>query len=265
MKTFVLVVLLSALAYPAVAGAKEMVGVQLCGADGCRTQHGNVLGGSLDGNGPFAGLGGIVQPAAPTAWYRGSLLIGEPGGKVFGRIPFFYVPSAHMLVQPGQGPGKEQPAWWHPQPSVRRAVEGLASKLAPFEPPSKLTVTVNDRRVADPQSYLRLYTTGAKTDRYPTEDDAVYLTFASKTPTPWTTGNYMVLYPQARLLVRDGQIVAVSRSVADRVSTGTSLSPDRGFPWLVAAFVAAGVALASVLALAWARRPRTAPRPVPQA
>jgi hypothetical protein len=265
MKTFVLVLCVAALIYPAAAGAKGAVGLEVCGSDGCQSQHGNVLGPGGDGNGPFTGLGGVIQPAAPSGWYRVSLLIGEPNGKVFGRIPLFYVPSAHMLVQPGQGQGREEPAWWYPQPRLRRAVEALASRLTPFQPPADLRVMVNGHSVADPHSYLRLYTIGSKTDRYPTEDDAAYLTFTSSRQSPWTTGNYMVLYPKAGLLVRDGQIVAVSRTIVDRVMRGASLSPGRGFPWLVAALVAAAAFVACALAAAYRRRPRTAPHPLPQA
>jgi hypothetical protein len=260
MTKLVLVLCIAVLAAPAAAVAKGLQGAELCGPDGCRQQRSNQLGEGAGGfNGPFSGLGGIVQPAAPAPFYRGNLLIGE-GGKVFMRIPFFYVPDAKLMVQPGNG--NEQPAWWHPEGALKTIVESLAAAVRPNPVPANIVVTANGKPVADPQSYLRLFTIGGKTDKYPTEDSSVQVTFTSPKSTPWTTGNVMVLYPKSHLFIRDGQMVALSADTSDRIVRGASLAPGSSFPWLPAA---AGVA-AVVLAAAIVRRlrPRTAPRPVTQ-
>jgi hypothetical protein len=260
MKKLVLVLCLAALAAPAVAGAKELQGAELCGPDGCRQQRSMELRAGPGGfNGPYSGLGGIVQPAAPAPFYRGSLLIGE-GGKVFMRVPFFYVPDAELMVQPGNG--SEQPAWWHPEGALKTIVESLAARIRPNPVPAHIAVTANGTPVTDPQSYLRLFTIGGKTDKYPTEDSSVQLTFTSPRSTPWTTGNVMVLYPKSHLFIRDGQMVALPADTSDRIVRGASLAPGSSFPWLPAA---AGVAVV-VLAAAIVRRlrPRAAPRPVTQ-
>jgi hypothetical protein len=259
MKKLVLVLFLAALAAPAVAHAKGSLGVEMCGADGCEQQRFATV--HEAGGGPFTGLGGVVSPAKPGPWLRGAVLIGEPNGKVFGRIPFFYVPGADLMVAPGDS--HQQPAWWRPTGELRTLVHALAAKVTPFPAPKRVDVKVDGAAVQDPESYLRLYTVGQRTDAFPKSDDFVQITFQSKTPTPWTTRNNFVLYTADRLLMRDGQIVSVSGSMSDRIADGASLAPGSRVPWLLLSFVLMAMAL---LALAGRRlRPRPSPRPVPQA
>jgi hypothetical protein len=227
MKRLVLLVIAAALVVPASAGAKGLVGVEACGTNGCVKQR---LATPQDDGRLFSGLGGVVQPAAPGPWLRVFLLIGEPNGVARKGIPFFYVPGAGLLVQPGNG--SDQPAWWRPSGRLRTIVRALAERVRPFAMP-RVSVTVDDRRVADPQSYLRLYTIGTKTTAYPTEDASVILDYQSNPVTPWTTGNYMVVYPKSHLLVRDGQIVAIDDAVTKRIVRGASLASEpSSFPWL---------------------------------
>jgi hypothetical protein len=260
MKRLVLALCIVVLAAPPVAGAKGLQGAELCGPDGCQQQRSMQLREGPGGfNGPFSGLGGIVQPAAPAPWYRGNLLIGD-GGKVFMRVPFFYVPDAKLMVQPGNG--NEQPAWWHPEGALRNIVESLAARVRPNPVPANIQVTTDGKSVADPQSYLRLFTIGSKTDKYPAEDSSVQVTFASSRPTPWTTGNVMVLYPKSHLFIRDGQMVALSADTSDRIVRGASLATGSSFPWLPTAAGLAAVVLAA--AIVRRLRPRAAPRPATQ-
>jgi len=67
---------------------------------------------------------------------------------------------------------------------------------------------------------------------------------------------------KSHLLIRDGQMVALSADTSDRIVRGASLASGSSFPWSPAA---AGVA-AAVLAAGIVRRlrPRVAPRPVTQ-
>jgi len=258
MKKLVLIVFLAALAAPAVAHAKGSLGVELCGADGCQQQRFATV--HEAGGGPFTGLGGVVTPAKPGPWLRGSVLIGEPNGKVFGRIPFFYVPGVGLMVEPGDG--NQQPAWWKPTGELSTLVHVLATRMKPFPAPENVDVAVDGVTVRDPASYLRLYTVGKRTDAYPKSDDFVQVTFQSKTPTPWTTRNDIVVYTTDHLLMRDGQIVAISGSMSDRIAHGASLAPGSSI-WRL---LALGLAALAVLALAVRLlRARPAPRPVPQA
>lgn len=260
MKKLVLVLFLAALAVPAVAQAKGALGVEMCGADGCKQQRFATV--HEAGGGPFTGKGGIVTPAKPGPWLRGAILIGEPNGKVFGRIPFFYVPGSDLMVDPGDS--NQQPAWWHPQGELAAIVQALAPKVTPFAVPKQITVAVNGVAVQDPTSYLRLFTIGKRSAAFPKSDHFVQVTYQSKTQTPWTTGNDIALYTADRLLMRDGEIVALSSSMSDRIAAGASLTPGSHFPWRVLALVLAALA-ALVLTVAVRLRARPTPRPVPQA
>jgi hypothetical protein len=260
MKKLVLVLFLAALAVPALAQAKGALGVEMCGDEGCKQQRFATV--HEAGGGPFTGMGGIVTPAKPSPWLRGAILIGEPNGKVFGRLPFFYVPGSDLMVDPGDS--NQQPAWWHPKGELAKLVHALAPKVTPFPAPKQVAVSVNGQAVQDPSSYLRLFTTGEHTDAFPKSDKFVQITFQSKTETPWTTGNDIALYTADRLLMRDGEIVAISRSMSERIEAGASLAPGSRIPWriLVLALAAfAVVALAGAVRL----RARPTPRPVPQA
>lgn len=260
MKKLVLVLFLTALAVPAVAQAKGVLGVELCGADGCKQQRFATV--HEAGGGPFTGMGGIVTPAKPGPWLRGSILIGEPNGKVFGRMPFFYVPGSDLMVDPGDS--NQQPAWWHPKGELATLVQALASKVTAFAAPKQVSVAVNGVAVQDPNSYLRLFTIGKRTGAYPQSNRFVQITFQSKTQTPWTTGNDIALYTADRLLMRDGEIVALSGSMSDRIEAGTSLAPGGGLPWRTLALALAALAvIAATVALRLRARPT--PRPVPQA
>jgi hypothetical protein len=244
MKRFVLVLCVAALAAPAIAHAKGVMGVRVCGSDGCRSQTGGKAFARFGG--PFGGPFSMVQPTSPGPWYRAALLIGEPASKARMQLPFFYVRTAHVLVQPGNS--KEQPAWWRPRSSFLRMVDRLAAQLKPLPAPRDVHVEVDFKPVADPQSYLRLFTIGTHTDRVPTETAWIEVVFTSKTPTPWTTNVDMVLWPKSHLLVRNGQIFAISPNVARRVSRRASLAgTGGGSPWLPVALGLAPVAILSAL------------------
>jgi len=260
MKKLVLVLFLAALSVPAVANAKGALGVEVCGADGCKQQR--FASAYEAGGGPFTGMGGIVTPAKPGPWVRGSILIGEPtDGKVFGRVRFFYVPGSDLMVDPGESGGS--PAWWRPTGELGRLVRTLAPQVTPFAAP-KVVVAVNGDPVQDPASYLRLFTAGKRTAAYPKSDHFLQITFSSQTQTPWTTGNDIALYTADRLLIRDGEIVTVSPGLADRVESGSSLAPGSRVPWRLVALALATLAVLGLLA-AVRLRARPAPRPVPQA
>ncbi|MDP9286014.1 MAG: hypothetical protein M3P41_13825 [Actinomycetota bacterium] len=257
MKRLVLVSILTALLAAAPAQAKELLGAQLCGADGCVTQRDSML--AEGPGGPFSGSGSIATPAKPGGWYRGYLLAGDHG-KVFGRLPFFYVPDGHLIVQPGEG---AQPTTWsHPEGRLAALLAELAQRTKPLSTPTITEVAVNGTAVSDPQSYLRLYSIGGKPQTYPTDTSSVQVVFESDRPSPWTTGNYIVVYPKSNLLVRDGQLVSIPAGIAARVARGESLDVGDSFPWLL---TLAGTVVVLLAGLLWRFRLRTAPQPVTQA
>ena len=253
-----LLVLAATLLWAAPANAKELLGAQLCGVQGCVTQRDATL---VEGpGGPFGGNGSVATPAKPGAWYRGYLLLGDRG-KVFGRAPFFYVPDGQLIVQPGEG---AQPTTWsHPEGRLAGLLAQLAQRTKPLPVPAITEVAVNGRPVSDPESYLRLYTIGGKATTYPKDTSSVQITFQSDRPSPWTTGNDIVVYPKSNLLVRDGQMVSIPAAIAARAARGESLAVDGGLPWLL---VLSGIIVAVLgTGLFWRIRPRAAPHPVTQA
>jgi hypothetical protein len=98
---------------------------------------------------------------------------------------------------------------------------------------------------------------------YPT-DTGTQVVIETARPTPWSDGNYVVVYPTSGLIVRDGQLVSVPSSVAERAARGVSLDGGSGLPWSL--FGAAVALAAGLLAIGrLLRRPRAVPRPVVQA
>ena len=258
MKKLMFVIVAAALLDAAPAQAKELLGAQLCGPDGCVTQR---AGGLLEGpGGPFSGE--LAPPAKPGAWYRGYLLAGDRG-KVVGKILFYYVPAAGQVVQPGRF--GQTTTWTRPDARLASLITALASRTKPYGTPRLTSVTLNGRTADDPQSYLRLWTLGKKATEYPDGLGSQQVIFFTEPASPWSDGNYVVAYAKSHLLLRDGQLVAMPKDVAAAVAAGRSLDPGRTIPWTPIAIAAALAALVLAAALARRLRPRPSPQPVAQA
>lgn len=264
MKKVMFVIVAALLLGAAPAQAKELLGAQLCGPDGCATQRVAML---LEGpNGPFGGE--LADAAKPGDWYRGYLLAGDRG-KVAGKLPFYYVPGAGggLIVEPGRY--GQVTAWTRAHGKLGALVAALAQRIEPYGTPHLTSVTVNGRPVRDPQSYLRLWTLGHKATGYPDGIDSGQIVFYSDPASPWSDGNYVVAYAKSSLLLRDGKVVALPKDVAERVAARASLAPNDGFPWTwTAIIVGAALAVAIIVlgvALLRRLRPRPSPRPVAQA
>jgi hypothetical protein len=234
-----LLVAVAALVWAAPAGAKELLGAQLCGPGGCVTErHSAVMHGP---GGPFEGE--LVTPAKPGPWFRGYLLAGD-NGKVFGKLLFYYVPDAHQIVQPGRY--GQTTTWTRASAKLAPMLDRLASRLKPYGAPRFTRVTVDGKNVADPQSYGRLWTAGTKVEGYPRGDDQRQVVFYTASPTPWSDANYVVAYPSDRMLMRDGQLVSVPRAVSNALADRTSLATESSRPWLWALAIVPVAALAGV-------------------
>ena len=234
-----LLVTVAALVWAAPAGAKELLGTQLCGPAGCATErHSSVMHGP---GGPFEGE--IVTPANPGPWYRGYLLAGD-GGKVMGKLLFYYVPGAHEIVQPGRF--GQTTTWTRAGAKLQPMLERLSHKVKPYGAPRFTRVTVDSKNVEDPQSYGRLWTVGSKINDYPRGDDMRQVTFYTASPSPWSDANYVVAYPSDRMLMRDGQLVSIPKAMADGVAHGRSIAPDPSRPWLWALAIVPVAALAGI-------------------
>jgi hypothetical protein len=253
-----LFVVIAALALAPAASAKEILGLQLCGADGCATdKHPTMMEGPA---GPLSADAQSATPAKLGAWFRGSVLMGDHG-KVYGRMPFYFVPDGSRIALPGNA--GQTTAWEYATGQTKATLEALAARLKPFPTPTITRVSLNARNAEDPQSYARIYTVGGKAEGYPSDLNSIQVVLESKARTPWTDGNYVVLYPKARLLVRDGQIVSIPGDVADAAAAGQSLDLGRAFPWVSLLVGLAVIALVAGLLVRF--RPRPSPHPVPQA
>ena len=254
-----LAVVVLAAAAPAQGKAKELLGLTLCGASGCTTEKGETVSSVLHEGpgGPFSDNGAAVAPATPGPWYRGFVLMGDHG-RVFGRLPFYYVPGAGLIVQPGQG--AQTTTWEKASAMWRGPIERLAPRVKPFPAPTITGVSLNGDNAADPQSYLALYTVGSKATRYPKSAESTQIVLESRSRTPWTDGNSLVLYPKEHLLVRDGQMVAIPAAVSSAVAARASLADDgRMIPWAAIAVAAALAALVAAAVVVARRSPARRP------
>jgi len=233
-------VTVAALVWAAPAGAKELLGAQLCGPAGCATERQTAV---MHGpGGPFEGE--LVTPAKPGPWFRGYLLAGDRG-KVFGKLLFYYVPGAHQIVQPGRN--GQTTTWTKVNGKLAPMLARLAERVKPFAEPRFTRVTVDYKNVKDPESYARLWTAGTKATDYPRGDDMRQVIFFTASPTPWSDANYVVAYPSERFVMRDGQLVAVPKDVANAIAHGTSMAPaDTSRPWLWALAIVPVAALAGI-------------------
>jgi hypothetical protein len=257
-KKLMLVMVAAAFLGAAPAQAKELLGAELCGAEGCVTQRASGL---LEGpSGPFSGEAGT--PAKPGAWYRGNLLAGDRG-KVAGKLLFYYVPGTGQVVQPGRF--GQTTMWMRPDGKLATLVEALAARTKPYDLPRVTSVTLNGTKVDDPQSYMRLWRLGGKATQYPDGLGSQQVIFYTEPASPWSDGNYVVAYAKSHLLLRDGQLVSLPKDVAARVAAGASLDPGGTTPWTAIAGAVAIAVLVLAAALARRLRPRPTPRPVPQA
>jgi hypothetical protein len=256
MKTLILVAVAS-LALAPTAAAKEILGVQLCGADGCTNENG---AGLHEGPGGPMSDGTSIPPAAPGSWYRGQVLAGDHG-KVYGHIPFYYLPGG-TVVLPGHD--AQTTTWMKASGAWRKKLDAAAARVKPYGPPTITRVSLNGRSADDPQSYLKLYTIGGEATTYPREPASVQIVLESQRRTPWTDGNYIVLYAKSRLLVRDGRFVSLPRDVVDRIGAGASLDTGGSFPWLLLGGGLAGILVVAGSVLLLRRRPGPLGRPAPE-
>jgi hypothetical protein len=261
-----LLVAVVALVCAAPASAKEILGLQVCGASGCNEEKGKQISGVLHEGpgGPLTDNGQAVAPAKPGPWYRVFALFGDgQDGIVRARIPFYYVPAAHTIVQPGEG--AMTTTWMRANATWQAVLDRIAQDVDAFAAPTITRVSLNGENAADPQSYLKLYTVGSKATTYPKDVTSTQIVLESKTRTPWTDGNYVVLYPKSNLLTRDGQIVSIPGDISDAAAAGQSLDVGKSFPWLAVWIALAVAALVAAAMLVARRMPARGQRPLPQA
>jgi hypothetical protein len=208
----------AALAFTASAPAKELVSLQICGASGCKTITDRVVltNGVLEGQ-EFA------RPPAASGFYsvKGTV---DAGDRTI-TWEMYYVPTGYMR---GTTPGGE--VSWLKLNALSAAFFRSASEgVEPFAKPVVTYARVGKRVARDPASYLRLYAIRSAGRRAPGKFDWIRIELRSKPPSPWTDGRNELEYsPSTRLLLRDGELVLLSKPLAKRVKRGLSLAaPSR--------------------------------------
>jgi hypothetical protein len=238
-----LLLLTAALLLPGAAPAKSEGALRVCGQNRCRIiperQAATVLAEIRRGR--------LVGPAAPAPFYtlthvfprgRAVSVVGTPAG--------YYVPSSSVTREAGWRP----PAW-------RRAVAGLrtaARGLEPFPRPRIVRVEIDGRPALGPRSYVRLYALPSPpkpirdpAGPQPRDDPSRYYETAelvrywqrvrrhwipvnlwTARPSPWGDEETSVWIGRRRDLVnRDGEIVRVSRALAERIRRGERLGSTK--------------------------------------
>lgn len=249
-----LVVLLAALAFPAAAHAKEVTGLELCGASGCEST--DVSGfGHADPLNP-TGSGQTAPP--PTSFYRLNVLMDGDGNT----WPIYYEPKSGLVAFTQSTSNFLN--WARLRPQLATLVKELARQVEPFPTPTFTEVRIGDRVLTEgAASYLRLHAVKGQV-ALPGDGDVDVIRFDGGVESPWTDG-ILLYYPEDDVLVRTGgQYIRLPADLAADIEAGRPLvdgeAARRVVPWVVIGIVGAFavVLLASML---WRRRSVAAPTP----
>jgi hypothetical protein len=251
----VLLVGVLALVVPAAATAKELSAATVCGAKGCTTFQRP----SID---IASGGDGVADPAPAAAPYHAvKLTVDEQGHHESWTV--FYVPGADMVVFRDEvGRATFEQLNGDARAAFRRYTDGIV----PYPAPTITDATVDGRHVADPQSYLSLFTERPVGESYPAAADFVPIVLHASRPSPWTDARYLMFSPSTGSLERGTRNVQLAPATVDAIVAGASLddgSPGGGsaFDWpLVSGTLAVTVLLGLVtfLLVRRGRHPATA-------
>ena len=227
-----------ALVLPAAAAAKELSAATVCGAKGCTTFQRP----SMD---IASGGDGVTEPAPAAApYYTVKLTVDEQGHRESWTV--FYVPGADMVVYRDE---VGRTAFETLSGDAQRAYHRYTEGIAPYAAPTITRVTVGGKRVADPQSYLSLFTARAAGEAYPAAADFVPIALHASRPSPWTDGRYLMFSASTGSLERGTSVVQLAPATVDAIVAGASLDDSApggasGFDWpLVTGTLAAVLAL----------------------
>jgi hypothetical protein len=252
-KVCLLAVAAAALVVPATANAKEITGLRVCGASGCKDADTAKLRSLVEGDSPIT----TAYNPQIGSYYTVAMSFGM-NGETFNTHRTYWLPDRNLLR------GQEQTtydAWWHAPAAQEAIIRETASGLEPFTPRLD-RVLVARRAVADPSSYMRLL------ERYPhprvLPKKARWIRITLRGTNPWVDGvAHMRYQPRARVLRRDGDVVKLPKALGRLVVRRLSLAPPPvsgkahtapdGNATLFAGIGAAGLAV-TALALALRKR-----------
>src|SRR4051812_17079210 len=123
MRRLLLPLLLVPLATPAAAGAKEVTGATLCGADGCRTTH------DREGAAAVSDAGALAGPPDHAAPYYTVRLTVTHEGEDVGSWSVRWAPALGVVRSTG---ADDQTIWFEPTPAAAALLRRLGEGLRPF-------------------------------------------------------------------------------------------------------------------------------------
>lgn len=227
MKRAVIAALLAAsfLVVTAGAEAKEPpAGFQLCGSNGCATigmNDGEPLAISL-----FFGGGSVevwTPMSTPAPFY--SLRWSYEQGQVH---TAYFVPDLNMVRFVGDsGSATVDPRgpvhWVRLDANARAILDRIATPLEPTPAPSPSTVMVGGKAVQDPASYLRLWSVGKPTYRWPL-GGFLKIKVTCDVASPWTDESaHLSIARRGPFLLRDSAILRIPATLAKQVRARVSL------------------------------------------
>jgi hypothetical protein len=253
-KVCLLAIAAAALVLVATANAKEITGLRVCGASGCKDADAAKLRSLLEED---SAVTTAYNPQIGS-YYTVAMSFGM-NGETFDTHRTYWLPDRNLLR------GQEQTsydAWWHAPAAQEAIIRETASGLEPFTPRLD-RVLVGRKAVADPSSYMRLL------ERYPhprvlPSKKARWIRITLRGTNPWVDGVAHLRYqPRARVLRRESDVVKLPRALGRLVVRRLSLAPPPvsgkaqsgggGNATLFAGIGAAGLAV-TALALVLRRR-----------
>lgn len=229
-----------ALLFPGAAPAKWVGDLRMCGADRCV-----VVERHLAHDADWRTLAALNRwpssegPARPGPFYR--LTIVSPDG-LAESPPIYFVPNAR-LARNDDGWGS---VFWTRVDRVPESVARAARRSRPLPAPRLTQVLVGNRVAEDPHSYLRLYRLPAPNRRVrdpagrrpqdvaSTQAIASYwervgriyqpIRLSSRRDSPWTDDkSWLWIGRKLDVIMRDGEIVPIANSLAERIRRAQSL------------------------------------------
>lgn len=221
------------LALPAVAQAKELTGLAVCGPDGCKRTK---LGG-FGHEAPFADQ--REQPPPPGSFYRIDF---EIDGRLGAWFAYYEPRSGLAAYEEGMAAGM---TWTRLDPAVAKAVKETARSIEAFPRPTVPKVRIGSRSVTDdPETWLRLFS--MKGPSVSPRGGAEVIRFTSSAASPWTVSS-LLYYPANDVLQTGlGKFVKLPPDLAADVEAARPLGAGdgEGFPWpILAAALAGGLLL----------------------
>ena len=240
MKRITIAVAAACAAWPGAAAAKDIVGMNVCGSNGCAAvaQPKNFWSG---------GSRGVTFAAPVGRYYRLEVTMGD--GVQTDSQTVYWLRGARLTH--GADQSSFDP-WSRLTPAQSQRLERAAGGLSPLQPALR-RVTIDGKGVDDPSSYIRLFGRFEASYTYPPERaKTLTIVVTPAHPSPWLQHEITLRYrPELRQLERpDYEDVTLPNSLARRLDP----SSDDSRAALIGGIGVAGLAVLALLAVVGRRR-----------